>query len=214
MDTDKHGLEGMNFRLNQELLTVTAVFTDFAAVREYFKNRLYGQFKAMNWEYREGMFSLDDCFTGSPTPGAAHKHRVLVFSPKPQDFTLFTVNLQDGWNSLAYNLTREKGCSALCLQFSSDDIEYPARAFTWTDKAEDTRHVSVRLEDKWSFFQQGLPLPQEDVTSYSKRLIKSRLTNEQLWNLAKRFGVEIGDATVLTGNGILFWQKEGDRIFH
>jgi hypothetical protein len=125
----------------------------------------------------------------------------------PQEFVLFTTNSQDGWNSLSYRLSEEGKCSALVLEFNTDKTEFPGRSFTWIKNGKDIRHVSARLEDKWLFYQNGAPLPQEDTLPYSKRLIKSRLTNEQLAALATRFGVVLGGSTQLRGKGTLFCQN-------
>ena len=155
----------------------------------------------------DGFYYLRDCFIGVPPAGAAHKVRLLALSPAPRKFVLFTANLEDGWSSVAYKLSKEFNTNALILRLSTGDVSCPARSFTWTKGLDVIRHVAVRLEDKWSFFQEGASLSQEDVRPYENRLISSRLTNENLITLAQSLGFPIELESELSGTGTLFVQS-------
>jgi hypothetical protein len=195
-----------SFAPNQELLVVSAMFAPIRPVCDDLAQVL-PIFHTFPWTAQDGIFSFDDCFTGSPPHGGAHKTRVLAFSPEPERFSLIVVNLQSGWSSLDYRLTRDLGTKSLMLGFCSDSFPYPARFFTLLDRGESIRHVAVRFEDEWSFYEEGSPLPQEDTRTYKNRLIKSRLTNEQIIKLAESFGIPLGVPHKISGPGTLFLQS-------
>src|SRR5690348_2680020 len=157
-----------------DLIVLSIVFCAAESVYDHL-DKIIRDVAPSSWTRLNGIYSLDDCFTGYPPPGAAHKLRVLAFSPQPHAFSFITANLEDGWSSLTFRLTTELQCKALILGFSNDQIAHPARFFSWVDRGVLTRHVSVRLEDKWLFYQQGVPLPQENKAAYGERLIKLRL---------------------------------------
>lgn len=191
---------------NHDYLQMSVVWSPANQVFQYLARRL-PEIESASWGVREGVFSADDAFVGVPTVGAAHKKRVVTFSSQPELLTFFTANLQDGWNSLAYGMTEELGANAIILRFCSDHLEYPARSFTLVVKGKPVRHVSVLLADKWQFYEQGAPLAEEDTSTYKQRIIKDRLSNQQLLKLAIDLGVPFNDATRPSGPGLLFVQS-------
>jgi hypothetical protein len=194
------------FAKNQEFLVVTAIKASLETVSQYIGKLLPATDPRWVWAQEQGVFSFDDCFTGVPPAGAAHRLRVLIFSPVPDQFALFTANLEDGWSSLAYLSSRDLRTQALTLKFCSDTLAYPARSLTLYEHGRTIRRVHVLREDKWLFYQEGEPIPQEDTSTYGNRLIRTRLSNEQLAKLATRFGVNLETGEELVGPGVIFEQ--------
>lgn len=190
---------------NQDYLVITAVWAPAKQVYEHLTKRI-PENDSSQWDMREGVFSADDAFVGEPPPGGVHKKRVVAFSTQPEQFTFFTANLQDGWNSLAFRMTSLLQTKALILRFCADHLEYPARSFSWVVKGKLMRHVSVLFEDKWVFCDQGMPLEQEETSAYKERLIKDRLSNEHLVRLAVSLGVPLKATERPIGAGMLFSQ--------
>jgi hypothetical protein len=190
---------------NQEILVLSIFFGAANQINEGLKKAVK-EAEPSNWLEKNEMFILDDCYVGYPDRGAAHKKRLISLSPKSNDFSLFTANLEDGWNSLAFGLSADIGCEALILGFSNRNVEYPVCFFSFVKNGKLLRHVSVRLDDRWLFHQQGAPLPVEDLTKYEARIIRNRLTNDQLVKLAGHYGVELNQIGQLRCNGMLLYQ--------
>ncbi len=192
-------------KADQDLIVVSVVFGDAITIMTRLKETVF-RVSSKPWQSKDGKFSFQDCFTGYPTPGGAHKKRVLAFTPKPDSYVLFTANLEDGWISLAYILSESLKTKALTLGFCKDNVRYPARFFNLLKDGKSIRHVSVRLDNKWQFYQEGAILAEENAANYMKRLIKARLTNENLIDLADKFGISLGNLAELSGKGILLSQ--------
>jgi hypothetical protein len=195
------------FAPNQDHLVVTCIFAETAMLCDYLHADL-GKIAPGLWTRQDGEWRLDDCYVGEPQPGARHRKTLLAFSPEPEKYTFLVANTVDGWNSLAYRLGKAIGIDALILGFSSDEIAYPARYFTLLHAGSQERHVGVRFEDRWLFYERGKPLPQEETGAYTKRLIRDRLTNLQLVEIAASKGIEAFRKNgQLSGTGAKFFQK-------
>src|SRR4051812_14579221 len=102
---------------NQCLLVVSVIFGEAQPIYDKLDADIREIEASFLWVKQEGTYTFDDCFIGYPPAGAAHKQRVLAFSPQPHAFSLVTANLQDGWNSLARRLASRCKRNALILGF-------------------------------------------------------------------------------------------------
>ena len=191
---------------NQDLLVISIVWSPASLVYDHLAKRLT-EISSASYEAHQGVFTVDDAFVGIPPAGAAHKKRIVAFSPQPDRITFFTTNSQDGWNSLAYRMTAVMDTKAIILRFCSDQVDYPARSFSWIVRGKLTRAVTASMEDTWLFCEQGTPLEQEDAAMYKRRWIRERLSNDYLFKLAMRLGVPFTDTKRPVGAGMLFLQQ-------
>ena len=192
-------------KANQDLIVISVIFGEALTILTRLKETIF-RISPGTWQCKEGAFCFNDCFIGYPPPGGAHKVKLLAFTSRPDSYALFTANLEDGWVSLAYILSESLKTKALTLGFCSDNVTYPARFFNVLNDGKLIRHVSVRLDNKWQYYEKGAILPKENASNYTKRLIKARLTNENLIDLADKFGISLGNLAELSGKGILLAQ--------
>jgi hypothetical protein len=190
----------------QRLVVVSCLFCERDIVGA-FLDRDLPKIERGPWCRQQGPWTVDDCYLDVPPPGAAHKKTVLVFSPPSHKYTLLIANLEDGWSSLAFRASRAIGVNALVLGFCVDAFPSPARFFSWIERGDLVRHVSVRLDNRWIFFQKGSPLSPERLEQYNRKRIRDRLTNRQLVELSLSFGVIALDReNTLAGVGSKFFQ--------
>ncbi|MBL8608886.1 MAG: hypothetical protein JNL38_16290 [Myxococcales bacterium] len=135
----------------------------------------------------EEVFATVPSFTNVPT--------TFFVLPGLHGWTVIWNNsfLCDGYDSLAYNLTRLHGVDT--LHFTSSDTDGPMLAgtsFTWRDGAaagEPSRSVHCASGGlAWSFHATGRPLPGEDLAVYASSPVRARLDEEKLSRLLATMG--------------------------
>lgn len=141
------------------------------------------------WRLEQGFFCLGNAFFLEPPPGSAHKRKLMIL--KDEELLFFSANLFDGWNSLAFRITRRTACRAFVFSLCNDDLIAPARSFFLIDNGKVLRSVSVLKEDKWVFFDQGDVIKGEEEERYNERLIRKRLTNEKILRIAAANGIDL-----------------------
>jgi hypothetical protein len=187
------------FRDQDELFNAfTKVVTDF-------------KLEAHHWQNSEGVFQFSEIIQSEPPPGSLHPLDVLIFKPCNKNYIIYTANLQDGWYSLIYRMSAVYGfhVSALTFRFSDDGLEYPARSFAKIVNCKVVREVHAVLDTKWVFFEDGEPVPGEDLSCYKRQRIRDRLTNEQIMAVANAHGVEFPNNAPLREPGALLKRIQG-----
>lgn len=172
-----------------------------SALRQFWEDR------RSHFEKKVGKLDFAHIYEGLPPAGGAHPKRVLVFTPRiAKDCCVLVANLEDGWQSLGFVITSRIG--GQCHQFglSSDDLEYPAYSFTLISGGKELRHVSALKDAQWEFYEEGVPLSQEDTALYRNRRIKDRLTNDYTCRLAAACGYDIANDQ--------FWRSEREAFYY
>ena len=135
------------------------------------------------------VFASVATFTNFPT--------VFFALPARNGWTVLWNNsfLCDGYDSLAYNLTRVHGVDT--LHFSSSDTDGPELAgttFAWrpaSGKGEPARRLYCALQAKrWEFKVTGTPLPGERLADYEKRVIRERMNERSMMALLATLDAE------------------------
>lgn len=150
------------------------------------------------WSERNRQF---DCLKKEPDfsrlypatylPGTESVMELLLFSPGTSDgVSVMMSNSEDGWASLAYVVTSR--IPGACFQFaiSHDTSEYARFAFSKIVNGKTVRYVSAMQDPKWVFFEEGMPIDEEDPAQYRKRRVSDRLTAGYLYSLAGKLGFE------------------------
>ncbi len=190
------------FAPKHRYLVVTCFDEPFSNVSEFYEKDVK-TVSSSNWLKYAGEFSVNDCYLDIPPPGAAHKVTILVLPLDRGYHALVTANLEDGWSSLAYRTTKALRCRAFVLGFCTDTLQNPARYFDYIECGKSLRHVSVRKDERWEFYQHGDFIKGEDVNWFSHRFIAQRLTNQHLLSLAAAHNfVDLLSTTLLKKSGI------------
>jgi hypothetical protein len=99
--------------------------------------------------------------------------------------------LSDGYDSLCANLTNRFGFETIHWSAHDEQTTFqPGAMFchrhnTPHGTSERVVHASVN-DGKWTFIEQGKPLPEETVANYRKRAIRSRSNESTLMKLLAR----------------------------
>ena len=153
----------------------------------------------------EEPLSLDRIYIGSPPPGGAHPHRVVLYAPKSSiGSTVVITNRRDGWSSLSRVLAKRLGAKQAQLT-ATNKIEYPAVLFCAWLHGTERAVVCMRDGHAWVFHTQGQELPFEETSAYSARRISKRLTREMALRYVKALGWDAAESE--------FWQAQGDAIY-
>lgn len=113
--------------------------------------------------------------------------------------------------SAVSHLCEVLGCRGVTVQCSpsltkrqgsktSSIVSYAATSFTLdgpqkTEWLNSIRHVSVRKDGGWIFFQRGEVQPFEQVEHYEKKHIRDRFTTEMLESYCAALGIRLFDGT-------------------
>lgn len=85
-------------------------------------------------------------------------------------------NQCDGLDTGCYSLQETLGCSYIkCAVATKNDSKM---AFLYVNSDGEERVVMALKEDRWTFFQQGEPLPFENLDYYNNRRIKDKINFE------------------------------------
>ncbi len=116
--------------------------------------------------------------------------------------TMLYSNLEEGSDSLVYQLGILEGLSIVCVRASSDHVDGSIRELIRYEAGEVRRMVRVMRDDpRWTFYEEGARLPFEDGDSYATRLIKKRLSLPLLLDYCEALGWPIREGKT--------WQSEG-----
>ncbi len=107
--------------------------------------------------------------------------------------TLFVSSVADGYSSMVYMVSSKVPGIHVSIQISRSSIQYPRNALTALQAEECVRVVyAMRDTNRWEFFQNGTPMPFEDVSLYSARLKRNRVTPE----IISRYLLKIGYGSI------------------
>lgn len=128
-----------------------------------------------------------------PSRSGAVKKKAGLFSPRgvgPE--TVMISNLVDGWQTLATRVSTV--LAARCWRFTvCGDVAEPQRGFAVLDSGKQTRVVSVQLDARWVFFEQGGVLEIEEPAVYRQRCVRDRVTREYVLGIAERAGFSLSE---------------------
>ena len=104
------------------------------------------------------------------------------------DLIFFTSNSTDGRYTLCNVLHLKLNCDFVLCRMSGN-IEYPLYEFHYTSASGGSRSIIAYKDPKWVFYENGVPLPFENLSLYKNRLIKTRLNTEIIRSYLLQMGV-------------------------
>jgi hypothetical protein len=117
---------------------------------------------------------------------------ILFASPSSPLWTCFVSPLEDGWFTLVNAACAHlPALEAVLVTDSDDEDKFPSRGFELFRGGRSIRKVHVWKDDGWQFVNRGEPLPFEDPSAYSQRVIAKRLTSAALSELLLHFEIDL-----------------------
>lgn len=111
-----------------------------------------------------------------------------------KDMIFFVSKQVDGLYSLCHVLREKFQCAMLQCCLSNQASEYnPMYRFHFTNMSGEERIVMAYKEDKWVFFQSGIPLGIENIELYKNRMIKNRINNSIIKEYLLKLNINILD---------------------
>ena len=131
----------------------------------------------------------------NPPSGGAHFPQFCIWSNKKYPQKTFLIsNYQDGLSSLCNVIHRHvKGNHILCSISNENSLEYPKYHFHYSNAEFEERDVVAYKEDRWVFYDRGVPLPIENLDFYKNRFIKKRLNAEIIEEYLLKLGIYLWD---------------------
>ena len=124
-----------------------------------------------------------------------------TFFPMANGYTIMFPNLQDGWATLFYNITRRlkaKSCYMTIMDYKK--LVDASNYFIYCEYSQE-RVVYTLKEDRWMFYEQGVPLSFENTAYYTARQKKERLSKEIMMEYCESLGI--------TSNGLIHLNPDG-----
>lgn len=111
-----------------------------------------------------------------------------------EDMIFFASKQVDGLYSLCHVLREKFQCAMLQCSLSNHTSEYnPMYRFHFTNMNGEERIVMAYKEDKWVFFQSGIPLGIENIELYKNRMIRNRINNSIIKEYLLKLNINILD---------------------
>lgn len=138
---------------------------------------------------KEDYFSIQDYIDSIPEKSKPRRFSFWKSSQHPS-MIFFSSNSSDGCFTLCNVIHDKTGCSYISCSMHNGNGGYMAGyMFHYVDKNNKERHVLAYKNPKWTFYQQGNPMPCEDTTLYDNRTIKKRLNNDIISNYLSKLGI-------------------------
>jgi len=113
-------------------------------------------------------------------------------------------HLPDGWSSLTSIVAKALGVRAVSLRAALPVGPGYVGHFTYWQDGASCRTVIALNDEPWTFYQEGTPLPQEEVSMYKARRISDRVTPAYLARLVTRMGWPVSEPA--------FWRPGGQAV--
>lgn len=106
------------------------------------------------------------------------------------DIVFLSSNQGDGLLSGCYSFHDRLKCAYIRCSISTNNDPYPKNSFDYTKANGENRVVMALKEDRWTFIQQGHPLPFENIDYYNKRRMKDRINFEIIKEYLLKLGID------------------------
>ncbi|WP_418983485.1 hypothetical protein [Alistipes sp.] len=140
----------------------------------------------------------------------ASETELILWQPENACGTAMFGNLQDGFDTLGYNINRcfhiELTRISLSLEDETGEFNYaPFYKFQHFYPDGRERYVRVMWDNRWEFWEKGEPMAFEQTEKYNERIRRKRLTNDMVLDYVKALGWDLRDPR--------FWTSQRDACF-
>lgn len=144
----------------------------------------------------------------NPKSGGSHFPKFSCWQNKIYNNKVFFIsNYEDGLANVCRNIQKHLRCNAIMCALSNE-TENPFFKFHYFNSNLQERLLQAYKEDKWVFYEEGTPLPFENLDYYKNRLIKNRLNNSIIKEYLLKTGVDFCLMDSQITNGIEAVRKE------
>lgn len=99
-------------------------------------------------------------------------------------------NRADGLQTGCYSFQKELKCPCINFSVSTDDCLYPKNHFEYISSDGKERVVIALKENQWTFYQDGEPLPFENLELYNNKRIKDRINFDIIKEYLSKIGID------------------------
>lgn len=99
-------------------------------------------------------------------------------------------NASDGLQTGCYSFHNALKCTCIRCSISSNNDSNPLMFFEYIKPNGLNRVIMALKEERWTFFEQGEPLPFENIEYYSKRRIKDRINFTIIKEYLLKMGID------------------------
>ena len=128
---------------------------------------------------------------------------LLPFQTGSKSVTLFTSNHVDGWYTGANLLSKSTRCRSIQVDIDICDKEQICR-YEIVVSGEPSRVVYTIQDPHWKFYQQGTPMPYENLNAYLRSKKKDRLTKQMIVDYLSAEGIDFTSLEGLQSRGVRF----------
>lgn len=144
----------------------------------------------------------------NPISGGRHLPKFCCWKSKIYPNQIFFIsNYEDGLSNVCRAIQKHIKCSYLMCALSNG-IDNPFFKFYSSDYSANERSILAYKEDKWVFYEKGVPLFVENMDYYKNRLIKNRLNNTIIKEYLLKLGVNVSSIDEEISNGFVFFRKK------
>lgn len=113
----------------------------------------------------------------------------------------------DDKSTLAHIIHKKVGGNHIRVLLSGNRAQFPAFHFHYSDSSFIERDVLAYKEDKWIFYEKGIPLQIENTNYYKNRLVKERLNSDIILEYLMKLGINVWDIDSCIDNIITYEQN-------
>ena len=114
----------------------------------------------------------------------------------------------DDKSTLTHIIHKKAGGNHIRVLMSGNKLQFPAFQFHYSNTCFVERDIIVYKEDKWVFYERGIPLHIENTDYYKNRFIKNRLNCNIIEEYLMKLGVNIWDIDGCIDHIITYEQNE------
>lgn len=143
----------------------------------------------------------------NPKSGGAHMPRFCWWQNTLYPNKVFFIsNYEDGLANVCRTIQKHLRCNAIMCALSNE-TNNPFFKFYYSNSNLEERLIQVYKEDKWVFYEEGIPLSIENINYYKNRLIKKRLNNSVIKEYLLKLGIDFSRIDRDISNGFVYTRK-------
>lgn len=154
------------------------------------KNAFYSELLEKKNAFLEPNYSLDLHEYINPERGFVLERFTWWTSMLYPNMVFLSSNLCDGLQTGCHYLQKELNCECINFSVSSSKGLYQKNHFGYISADGKERIVMAIKEEKWTFFQDGEPLPFENIELYKNKRIKDRINFAVINEYLMKLGIE------------------------
>ena len=144
----------------------------------------------------------------NPQSGGSHFPKFSCWQNEMYpDKVFFISNYEDGLSNLCRTIQKHLKCNTIMCALSNE-TDNPFFKFYFSNSNLEERLIQAYKEDRWVFYEEGIPLSIEDQSYYKNKNIKKRLNNSIIKEYLLKLGIDLCLIDSKISKGFVFIRKE------